>query len=42
MYKARKTEKWLDTKTCLYIKCLFGKIVSVCEDEISNTTEPTY
>ena len=36
--KACKIDDYLDIKNCSYEKCLFGKLVLGCEDEI-NTTE---
>ena len=37
--EAFKTDKYLDIKSFSCKKCLFGKLVLACEDEIFNTTE---
>ena len=37
--KTCKTDEYLDIKNCSWEKRLFGKLLSVCEDEILNTTE---
>ena len=37
--KACNIDKYLGIENCLCGKCLFGKIVLACKDEISNTTE---
>ena len=34
-----KIDIYLDIKNCLYKKCLFGKLVLACENEILNRTE---
>ena len=40
--KACKIYECFDTKNCSCEKRLFGKLVSACEDEILNTTEPSH
>ena len=37
--EAFKTDKYLDIKNFSCKKCLFGKLVLACVDEIFNTTE---
>ena len=37
--KACKIDKYLDNKSCLWGKCLIGKLKLPYEDEILNTTE---
>ena len=37
--KACRIDEYLDIKKCLCKNRVFGKLVSVCEEEISNTTE---
>ena len=37
--KSCKIYKRFDIKNCSCEKCLFGKLVLACEDEILNTTE---
>ena len=37
--KTSDIDKYLDIKNCSCRKCLFGKLVLSCEDEILNTTE---
>ena len=35
--KAFRIDEYLNTKICLWEKCLIGKLVSTCENEILNT-----
>ena len=37
--KVCKIDEYLDTKNCSCEKCLIGKLVLECEDEILNTIE---
>ena len=37
--KAFRIDEYLNTKICLWEKCLIGKLVSTCENEILNTIE---
>ena len=37
--KVCKTHEYLDTKTCLWQKRLFHKLILWCEDEMLHTTE---
>ena len=34
-----KIDKYLDVENCSFKKCLLGKLVLACDDEILNTTE---
>ena len=40
--KACKLDEYLDIKNCSCKKCLIGKLVLACEDEILVTTETSY